>query len=517
MYMRNLLVFAALLCGLVFSGVGFAETVEPFLGWDLLWSGSWGENDTLHNRGELKIDVLPFDLLLRCQLLDRRPVNIDFDDFHWDELFGAPEKRITHLTSGLYHPPTGSKLLFGVVDEWGLPARIRSPWIRSPPYPENHRAVNIDLKTAASSTKEDEVYLNISSPYLELFPNAKLKGFISGQTNINDFTPAVTTGLELFIDKNTRLMLETFYTERILPPAKINTWFVNWPSPPALPERKFRLYAAGLLYTNPDFSVSSDFALSETFAWGTDIYTNLGLSFSPSLSIGTRPRPLLISLAADGAGQRFVSRDGANIPEGFRTAARIDWRGRYNSLLRFSTVLRAPGLGEDFNRSSTNFFYRAPSSRPGDNILKLSRISIYADRNAVNPLKINDSFTGTFGLSINLHQYGIRSPINVNFSGSVKGITALESNPYPIPGLNELWLLENTSIGCDLFWSNKRYQLRAKVEYTYFVEKDEKWGISFSVSRRFNFGRLSFKIESPDFPEKWNWAASWRLETGGKL
>jgi len=519
--MKNLYFFvAAILCGTVIFAAEPADT-PPAINWSLLWSGSWEEsasaslvsmpfNGTLHNRGEIKLNILPLDLLIRAQVLDRRPFNLN-----WDSPWGDPDKEITHFTGGLYHVPTGSKLLFGVLDEWGLPARIRNPWIRSPPYAESHSIISLDQKTAASSTREDEVYLHLSSPHLEIIPNVTLRCFAAGQTNIDisnifdwdslNAKPAFSGGLDLSLNSDTRFLLEAFYTERILAASRVSTWFSD---PPPLPQREFRLYAAGLLFSNPDFSLSSDFALSETFAWGTDIYANLGISLSPLLPFGTRARPLIFSLAVDGAGSRFIYREGSSYGEGFRCAARIDWRGRYNSLIRINTVLRGPSPGEEFNRYAANFYYRAPSSRRQENTIKLSRISIYADRNAVNPLKINDSLSGSLGISLSLRQFGITNPLNINLSGSIKGQTTKDSG-------FDGWFWETTSVGCELTWSNKRYQFRARAGYSTFVGKEEKWNFSLSSTVRFRNGRLGIKAETPDFPSKWNWTISWRTEIRG--
>jgi hypothetical protein len=517
--MKNLSFFVAVfLCGTVlFAESAKSNNTAPTLfNWSLLWSGSWEEktftfedeptlSGTLYNRGELKLNFLPPNLTLRGQVLDKRPL-----DFSLEPPFGDPDKCVTNYTGGLYHKTTGSRLLYGTLDEWGLSARIRNPWIRSPPYAENHKPIIADVKTAASATKEDEAYLYLSSPFLELFPNIKLRGFASAQTETDEYTPAFSGGLELSFPKNTGLLLETFYTEKTLQPTKPSSWFSD---KPPLPEREFHLFATGLLFTNPDFSVSSDFAVSETFAVGKDIYANLGISFSPSLPFGEKNRPLLISLSADGAGERFVYRDGVNHGEGFRSAAKIEWKGRYGSLIKINTVLRSPSLDEDFNRSSSGFYWRFPSSAAiRNNAIRLTRISFSADRNAVNPLKINDSFSGNFGISINMRKIGIKNPLGINFSGSVKGLAGVDGDISPFPALDNDWAWESADINCEFLWSVGIFQFRSKTGYTFFPEKDEKWDFSFSTAVRFKHGRLSFKMASPDFPEKWNWTVSWRME-----
>ena len=493
--------------GLLWGTAVFAENAgakQPFFDWSLLWSGSWEENKTLHNRGDIKLNLLPPGLVLRGEVLDRRTMN-----FELDPPWGDPEKWVSNFAGGLYHKPTGSRLLYGVLDEWGLSARIRNPWIRSAPYAENHKPLIADLKTAASGTREDEAYLYLSSPFINLFHNTKLRGFAAMQTGIEDFAPAFSGGLDVAFPKKTGLLLEAFYTGTTLPPTKNSTWFSN---PPPLPEREFRLYAAGLLFNSPNFSVSSDLAYSETFAWGTDIYANLGVSITPLLPFGSRTRPLSVSFAIDGAGERFVYRDGANHGKGFRTAGKIEWKGKRNSLFRVNTVLRGSGVSEDFNRSSSGIFYRFPAANKNSPPVRFTRVSLTIDRNAVNPQKISDGISGNMGFSISLPQVLKSSPIGINLSGSYKQLAASDGTPSPYPAAEESSVFDTAGAACEFTWPLRNLQFRSKFGYTAYEKKDEKWDFSISAAARFRYGRLSLKASSPDFPEKWNWTVSWRLE-----
>ena len=523
--------------------------------WGLLWSGSWEENTftaqdfqalsgTLHNRGEIRLHFLPKDktpkgllswFTLRGQILDKHPL-----DFGLEPPWVSPAGGVTNYMGGLYHKYTGSRLLYGVIDEWGLSARIRNPWIRSPPYAENHKPLMADLKTAASSTKEDEAYLYLSTPNLTLSRDIKLRGFISAQTEIKDFTPAFSSGIDLSLPKKSNLLMEAFYTGRSLAQTKGKTWFSD---PPPLPEREFHLYSAAVLYSSPLLSVSSDFAFSETYAWGNGIYGNFGITVTPLLPLtdkGFRPRPLAISLAADGAGERFTGRDGSGLSAGVRGAAKIEWKGRYNSLIRLDSVLRSPGIEEEFNRSSAGFYYRLPASPKSRKLpVQVTRISLSASRNAVNPLKISDNYSGSVGLNFNFKQPNknpqgeneqksgskagspkaesakmsstfVNSPLRLTFSGAYKEVTTANDSPflYPVPSGN--W--NSASVNCELYWSPSILQLRSRVGVSFYPEKDEKWNFSISAAVRFWKCRITLKAASPDFPEKWNWSVSWRLE-----
>jgi hypothetical protein len=489
----------------------------PAYNWGLLWSGSLDEKTSsaddepdlsgmLNNKAETTLHYLPLDLLWRGQILGRYPVNLDFDS-PW----GDPDKAITHYTMGLYHKSTLSRFLLGPLDETGLPARIKNLWGRSPPYAENHNNTIADLRTTVSISREDEVYLYLASPFMDFSSNFLFKAFISAQTEIENLTPALSGGLDFRFPNNKRIMAEMFYTERMIAPVELTPWFSN---PPPLPERDFRLFAAGLLYKDANISLSSDFAQSETFAWGSDFYANLGVSLSPPLKIGSRAHPLLISFAADGSGPRFVNRDGAHYAEGFRTAAKIEWRDRYNSLLKLDTVLRAETMGQVFNRSSTGIYYRFPAKRDVS-LLNISTISLSANRNAVNHLKINDSYSGNLGINLNLKQFALKNPLRIYLAGAINGTSTSDINPNPYPIPSE-WNWESAKFSWEFVWTHGILQLRSKTGCAIFAEKDEKWDFSASVSGRFRQGRLTIKAATSDFPKKWNFSASWRLEIHGK-
>ncbi|MCL2764767.1 MAG: hypothetical protein FWD40_05745 [Treponema sp.] len=513
------MLIAAFLCGTALFASDDTPAL-PLCEWSFIWSGAWEKtssislNRTIHNQAEAELNLLPLGLLLRTQILDRRTINLDLAN-PWT----SPVREVTNFTGGFYHTSTDSRLLFGVLDEWGLPARIRNPWIRSPPYAENHRPSIANLRTEASSTRIDEAYLYLSSPFLSLYPNLNYRCFGSVQMPIEDASSglgaAFSGGADFIFNRNTNLLLETFYTSGMLPPSKPGTWFSS--PTPALPQREFRLYAAGLLYKSANFSISSDLALSETFAWGTDTYANLGISYSPPFSIGNsgRLRPFLISIAADKAGERFVYRDGASRAETGRCGLKIEWRGRYNALARADSVLRTNKFDGSFNRSSTGFYYRSPVRSSGSSVIRLARLSFSADRNAENNLKINDSFSGTVGLGINLRQIGLPNPLRFNISGSIKGLSESD-NPSPFPIPEKVWNMDSAALSFELIIPVSHIQIRSKAGYTFLAEKNDKLDFSVSAMIRFKQGRLSLRMESPDFPEKWNWNISWRMIIQGK-
>jgi hypothetical protein len=55
------------------------DAKAPLFDWSLLWSGSWEQSKTLHNRGEARLSFLPLGLVLRGEALDRRTMNFELD------------------------------------------------------------------------------------------------------------------------------------------------------------------------------------------------------------------------------------------------------------------------------------------------------------------------------------------------------------------------------------------------------------------------------------------------------
>jgi hypothetical protein len=519
---------SVLLAGFVLETALFAENgppeaagtgkPPPLCTWGLLWAGSWEEAETLHNRGDLRLVFPAPGLSLRAEAIDRRPL-----DAASDPAFGDFGRGFTNYGGGLYHRATGSRLLYGVLDQWGLPARLRSPWNRALPLAENHRPPAADLKTAVSSTGRPETYLYLGSPRLTLFPQGPeggitVRGFLSAQTE-GDFRPGFTGGLEAKFGKKAEIRLDGFYTGKTLPARKGSAWFSE---APPLPEREFRLSGLGILLDTPMLTLSSDWALSEAFAGGRDLYGNLGLRFARPLP-GGRGRWSL-SLAADGAGSRYMGPDGSAPGAGFRSGGKFEWHGGRNSLLRAGASLRAPAWGAAFNRSATDFSWRLPGPGPGKNSggpFRLTRLSLGADRNASEPEKILDTLSLAAGFSLDLRNFGPKSgggaflsrPLGLSLSLSLQGLATAEGGlPSPCPVPQYPYRFNSARAGGELSWSPGFFQFRTRLGGEIKKTGEKTWETSFSAAVRFRPGRFSVKISSPDFPGDWNYTISWRME-----
>jgi hypothetical protein len=530
--------------GLVSAGTLCARAAErpPLFTWDLLWAGSWEESKTLHNRGDARIGFTRPGLLLRGQALDKRTLN-----FELDSPWGNTENAVTQFAAALYHRPSGSRLLYGPLDEWGLSARIRNPWIRSAPFAENHKPLIADLKTDATASKNQEAYAYLSSPFLAIAPRtrargfaAQARGFFAAQVNTQaaeagQLHPAIAGGVETQFSNNFDILLEGFYTGATLPAKNSDSWFAV---PPVLPERDFHLYSVGLLAHSPWLSLSSDWAFSETFAWGRDIYGNIGIRVNPLVQTGKgkKPKaaPWAISLAADGAGERYIGRDGASHGAGFRTAGKFELKGARSSLFRASALLRGPGFGKEFDRSAAGLYYRFPASGAGafsGLAPRLSRTALNIERNATNSARIYDSLDGSLGLSCNIppvplpgfytvakgSQRPRGSALSLNLSGGVSCVSGGGEASGPVPLFQEPDF-DSAKAGCELTWSPGIFQFRTKWGYAVSAKALEatgegQWDSSFSAAVRFKYGRFSVKAAAPAFPEKWHYTVAWRLET----
>jgi hypothetical protein len=417
-------------------------------------------------------------LTIRGQLTDKRPVP------PWENSSDG----ITALGTGLYHRATGSRFLYGLIDESGLAARLRNPVIRSVPFLEYHKPSTADLKTEPSSTGEPAIYLNLASPSL-----GPVRGFASVRWDEN-YTPAFGGGFNIRFSPKINLGTEGFFTQKTLPPRYASTWFSETPP---LPERDFRIYGSNLTFTSPFLGIAADLAYSETFAFGKDLYGNIGLT------LGNRPWRL--SLAADGAGARYVGSDGSAHGPLFRAAGRFEWRGKRSSLFRISTSLRAPGLGESFTRSSSLLYYRFPTP-PREFPFGFSRISLELNRNASEPEKITDALEGSLGL--------ILGPVRSVFQGTLTGTTGSSGTPLPYPGAEKDYQFASAKVSGELTYSFSLFQLKTKLGYSHVHRKDPLWDLSFYGSIRGKFGRFSAKFAWTDFPEVWTYTFSWNLKYG---
>ena len=471
---------------------------DPLFIWDLLWTGSYARSfkivedelsaelvfpgGTLINRGELRLNLPRQHLNFRFQGIDKRILAGDGTG-KFSPGFGI------YFDGKAGNFLGNSRLLRGVLDEYGLPARIRNMWAKSAPYAEYRRPMMSDLKTDPSG-HEPESYLYLGLPHWGL-----LSGFAFAQTD-DVFNPSFGTGFEFKRDRFTDIKIDAFYTRRTLAEHNPQSWFSL--SPP-LPEREFHLFALGTSFDTKVFSLAGDLACSQTFAWGRDFYGNA------SIRIGNRPWKF--SLATDGAGSRYTGRDGNAPGPGFRLASRLERQWVRSGLFRINAVLRSPLWGSAFDRSSLSIYYRPSAPQPKHiPFFRFTRASLSLNRNASLPAKTDDSLEVMAGFNMGSFR-------NV-LSGNIHCLSALDPHKaaaFPVPPC--FGNFNTAKISADTSWGARALQLRFGMGYTIRAGKDNIWDLSLNSSVKLkNFGRLGLKISAPDFPDKWSYALSWRLE-----
>lgn len=479
---------------------------DPFFIWDLNWTGSYynsiktpggelpdGESiisgGTFFNRGNLSLLLPSLDLSLRFLATDKRLLPPEEND----------GKAGFNPGAGFYHHGSGSRFLYGVQNEFGLPARMKNVWLRSAPFIDSRSPSSRDLKIEPSAQDRPESFLLLALPAFYGF-----SAFASAALD-EDLNPAFGGGLgfgsitESFgpID----LRLEGFYTRKTLAQRKISSWFSA--SPP-LPERDFHIYALGMIFTSPNFSFASDWALSETFAWGRGVYANFALRLGH--------KPWRFSLAGDGAASRFADRSGYASGAGFRLAARVERYWTRSGLLRIQGTIRSPGIKEDFNRGSFSFYFRpsAPSAAEKRNnpwAFRFSRLSIGLNRDARNIEKSADRLEALAAFNFYIFSFSL--------SGTLNCLSCLDADNRIAP-LFQLPLLEDFAsfkISGELGLKLYIFDIRTRLAYTFRAEKDSIREPSISITARpGKWGRFGLRFAYTDFPDKWNYTLSWRMD-----
>ena len=140
-------------------------------------------------------------------------------------------------------------------------------------------------------------------------------------------------------------------------------------------------------------------------------------------------------------------------------------------------------------------------------MFRLSRTSLTIARNASNPLKTADSLDVVLAFNINI--------LRIALTYNLDSLTPLENGiPFmalPLrPGFEDF---QSAKFSSEFSSTVKGVLMSFKAGYLMRSEKDDIWDFSLYTSMRLqNLGRFSFKIAALDFPSKWSYSLSWRLE-----
>ncbi|MDR2802774.1 MAG: hypothetical protein LBB22_00605 [Treponema sp.] len=455
---------------------GESVLAKEVFGFSIFESGSWVEEGDVTNRLDLRL-FAPFGLSLRGQLADKRPAP------PWERA----EEGITALGAALYHKGTGSRVLYGLIETQGLFKRARNVWTHSAPWFETHTVSNADLKTSTGDMEDAATYMALFSPMLGPFT-----AYFSAQFDKPE-NAIFTGGTALRLPYASSLRLEGLITEKQLEERKMDAWFST---KTYLPSRKLRFYAATAVFSNPFFSFAGDFACSEVFAWGKDIYANAALR----AGFGA----WRLSLAADGAGARFMASDGSVSGAGFRSAARFEWEGRRNMLFRVSSTLRSPGWLQAFDRSESSLYFRFPVNK---NIpLRINRISLSMERDAQSWEKIIDSLSLSSAFSLGYFRPSFSVTLNQHTAAKV-GDTI---NPLPNYFIEQEF--DSFKFSGDISCTILFVLLKGAMAYTQNDKQETLVTSSISASISGKLGRFTAKLSNDGKNDKLSYALSWRIQ-----
>jgi hypothetical protein len=488
------------------------EAPAHLFSWELLYTGSWFDSfntaessfsakdivygAALFNRADFRLGIPSYALSLRFQALDKR------------YLPSKEDKDLFTPGFGFYYEgggPAGkflgnARILRGVLEDYGLPGRLRNIWAKSLPFAENRKPPLSELLTASSASREPETYLYLGLPRWNHF-----SGFASVKLD-DERNPAFSAGAETRWSNTGNARLDAFYTQKELAPRKQSAWFS---SAPALPGRNFELWALGTALNTEHFGFAADGALSDTFAFGRDYYASAAFRLGGAKR-RTGASSWKLSLAGDAAGSRFVDQAGAAGGAGFRLEGALERQYIRSALFRLNTVLKAPELGERFDKASCSLYFRPSAPPPKTNApVRFTGTSLSVSRDARKPAKTADTLEGFFGFNM--------GPVRSGLGGALHYVSALEGRPPPLPFPPSFGAFDSAKFSGELNWDAGICNLRSKVGYCMREGKDNLWDFSLSAAfKPAKRGSFRIKIASPDFPSKWNYTISWKAETGSR-
>jgi hypothetical protein len=468
--------FLTVICACLWAEEPGKAGSKKLFTFSLFESGSWADGGNLTNRLDLRL-YAPFGLTLRTQAADRRLAP------PWEHT----DSGVTALGAAIYHKGTGSRLLYGLVETAGLPNRTRRVWSRSAPWFEAHNLSTADLRTTAGDAAESAAYIEVSSPASRLFNG----GF---SVRLDGNADAVFTGRGgARLPRNSSVRLEGLIAKRMLDEQGMSQWFS---AKPYLPERKVGFYAISAVFTNPYISFAGDFARSEVFAWGTDVYANVALRAGW--------RQWRVSVAADGAGERFSGSDGTGTGAGFRTAAKFEWEGSRNMLFRANSVLRSAAWQKPFDRSATGLYFRPPQNKR--KFVRLSRISLEFERDAQKPESITDG--------INIDAALVAGPFRPSFGIAAKQHTTAKPGDYiiPFPVYTAKHRFDTIKFSGAVSCRISFVALNGTIAYTVTDGKEPLFTSSVGASVSGKLGRIGLKLNNNVKTGDWSYTFSWRLQ-----
>jgi hypothetical protein len=469
-----------MLCIMVVSGLMqvciFAQAQKTGFFLEPFWSASWEHEKDIINRLDLKLGMPGPGILIRGQLLDKRPVP-------FSEMDNVP---LMALGGGLYHTGTGSRFLYGNVDETGLAARLKNTWIRGVPLQTNHPPSSSDLTTVPSSTKEAAYFLYLGSPRwgpLRLFSSIYME---------NDFRPLFIAGIDYYFSPKVWMKVEGLYTEQMAAARQPSAWFSEdaW-----LPERRSRLIGGSVNFNHPDWGIAGDAAFSETFAFGRGLYGDA------SLRLGQRP--WRFQAGFDMVNGAFTDREGEIPDNGFRTGMQFEYWGKVGAFFKMTANVQGAEFGESLAKSRFAASYYFPV--PKNAFVRISRVHFNLDGNSLLQSEPGSGAKTGFALYI--------GPILATTEVGIQGSD--ENNQNAFPRINDFASWDVLSFSEELQYRISVWTFRAKFSYSIEEKKDSKVnviGLQLYTSARWKWGRVSGTFRFDEFPHDWTFTIRAQLK-----
>lgn len=462
--------------GLMQASCIFSQSPKSGFFIEPLWTGSWEHEKEIVNRLDLKLGVPKLGLLFRGQLIDKRSVPFKETD-------GAV---LPALGTAMYHTGTGSRFLYGNIDETGLSARLKNIWLHGTPLQTNHSPSSSDLTTAPSSTKEPGFFFYLGSPRwgpLRLFSSIYFE---------DDLKPLYLAGIDYFFSPKIWIKIEGLFTEQIAGARQPSTWFAEefW-----LPERRSRLFGGSINFNHPFWGISGDAAYSETFAFGKGVYADT------SFRIGHRP--WRFQAGFDMVSGAFTDREGKIADNGMRAGLQFEVWGKAGAFFKMSANVQGPKFGSALAKSRLAASYYFPA--PKNLFVRISRIHFNLDGNSLLQSEPGSTAKAGFGLYI--------GPVLATSEFSIHGDDAQNENA--LPRIEDFISWNMLSISEELQYRVSIWAFRTKFTYSLEEKKHGKvdsYALQFYIAANWKWGKVSGTLRFNDIPNDWTFTIRCQLK-----
>jgi len=437
-------------------------------------SGTWIQEEGIRNEADIRLSLDRSGLEFRLLALQDGPA----------DPLDAPEAVETGFSVQLRHIPTNSKVLYGALEERGLPARVTNPLRKGLPYFENRTATDAQIDSDASADSSGEWYLRLGTP--QASPVAAYGAVFDTEA----LQPSFTAGAAFGLPGKPSLAFDAYYGPAALPPRDADTWFSDYPP---LPERDLQFSAASISARMPKLSLAADWALSSPRFQENGAYGNAAIELGD--------RPFRLSIAADRVWGPFSSREGYESADALRSGIRLDYRWARGGRLRWeaervskedSSLSLEEGCSLLFPRQREIFF-----------IVPLS-LAVSASRKL-----LEDAVSDTAGLegAFDLFRLRFRAALSLGF----ETILTDEGSAAPIqPFSGPETALERRSADLSLTFRIGPVSLKGTAAFDAERDSVPAWKASAQAAALFKAGQARIKGELENGGKTWTWTFSWR-------